>query len=136
MNHSRNLDAVLSGEYSHASFNSPYQQFQQEYPQLDEYGRKVASGQQFKETMGTLAGALENTSGQLMGGKEDTGKGNIMDYMGLMGITKIKGGVTTEDLLKQIERGDIPEMLKRQVSDGRPYKPTDKIPEFLKRQSR
>ncbi len=74
--------------FNHAPTKSAYQQFQQEYPGLDAYGSKVASGRQFKETMGTLASALDNTSGQLMEGKADTGAGNIMDYLGVAGVTK------------------------------------------------
>jgi len=117
MNHSRNLDAVLQRGYEHQPSQSPYQQFQQEYPQLDEYGRKVASGRQFKETMGTLASALDNTSGQLMEGKADTGAGNIMDYMGFGAMTKVKPS-SFDDLMRQTGGDNLPEMFKRQSGMG------------------
>ena len=97
-NLSSGMDSLLRSEglpkrdpREHTKQMSAYDAFAQDYPQLDEYGRKVASGRQFKETMGTLADALNNTSGQLMEGKADTGAGNIMDYLGFGAMTAFHG---------------------------------------------
>jgi len=101
---------------------SAYDQFAQEYPQLDEYGRKVASGRQFKETMGTLAGALNNSSG-MAGGEADTGAGNILDYMGFGAMTK-KAKPAYNDLMDEFVGPEyIPAMLRRQESGGIPELP-------------
>jgi len=112
MNHSRNLDAVLRGGLEHQSFQSPYEQFQQEYPKLDEYGQKVTEGGYLKENLDKFDTALSGARGQMFDGGQPAND-SLMDYFGFGAMTKAKL-TSTEDLLKQIESGDIPEIFKRQ----------------------
>ena len=68
-------------EMTHKARQSPYQQFQQEYPKLDQYGRDVASGRRFNQTI--------NETSALMGKALESPEA-LSEAVGLFGI----GGMT------------------------------------------
>ncbi len=99
--------------YEHPAQKSAYQQFQQEYPDIDNYGRKVASGDMFMENMQRLSTDMENTR-ELASGRGDPDKGNILDYAGFAGMAKAKMP-NYDDLMKQLEPDNLPAMLRKQT---------------------
>ena len=76
--------------FEHQSYQSPYQQFQSQYPQIDEYGRDVVSGRRFQQTMGDVGQALNNTTAIAKGEMANT-EPNVLDYLGVGGMTAFHG---------------------------------------------
>ena len=53
----KRADEIKRMEFNHYASKSPYQEFQSEYPAIDQYARDVVSGRRFTKTIhdtGTL----------------------------------------------------------------------------------
>ena len=79
------LMQYITGEpqaFEHQSFTSPYQQFQQQYPAVDQYGRKVASGGFLKENAERFAQAGADARASAFDGSQIKTGQDLLDYFG------------------------------------------------------
>lgn len=86
MNHDRQNNMQRLRE--HRPQKSAYEQFAQEYPALDAYGRKVASGGFLKENINKFDTALADARDSAFNGNTEKSGSNLMDYFGFGAITK------------------------------------------------
>ena len=113
----------------HESFESPYQQFQQEYPELDEYGRDVMSGRRFQQTISEF----DQLGRSAMSGDPQAGE----EFIGQFGFGAMAKPVRSfKDIMADFsDEASLPEVFKRQSSAGQPDPTGNWMPDMLKQQS-
>ena len=77
-------------QMTHGVYVSPYQQFKQQYPEIDAYGNKVLSGGYLKDNLRRFKQAGRNARLELQGKQPET-EDNLMDYFGFGGMTVFHG---------------------------------------------
>ena len=77
-------------QMEHGSFVSPYQQFKQQYPELDAYGNKVARGGYFKDNIRRFAQAGRNARLEIQGQPPET-EDTLLDFFGVGAMTAFHG---------------------------------------------
>ena len=77
-------------QMEHGSFVSPYQQFKQQYPELDAYGNKVVKGGYFKDNIRRFAQAGRNARLEIQGQPPET-EDTLLDFFGVGAMTAFHG---------------------------------------------